>query len=322
MLSLRAALVAALGLSVPAIATAQPKPKPAPPADAGGTEVELAEDPPPDDIEGRDENPDAPRLPGDDRRVDDAPAPAPKRTGYPIEEVLRPITLPAVTSEVSVDAGATFDGLDAAFGVRARYGVTRQWQVGLRYLIGGVFDDPTTPASDSIGFATGKALGLDVSYLVFDWMAARVTFPVYVDPFAVGLTFGAPMKFRIGDRLAVVAVDDFLDVRLKEFIPSLRDERLNVGWASDAIATRTIRPDANLHFRVGAIYQIAPDLAVRGNIGVSFLDMSDDDAPTHLEGLIQYSPMPQLDVIGRAGWTALDQPTETFGLMVAAAYRI
>jgi hypothetical protein len=327
MKQLRAALVAVLGISVPAIALAQPKGKDKeapegvkPPADGDGEEVPLDEDPPPDDIEGTAENPDAPRLPGQDEPTD-VVAPPEKRTGYPIEEVLRPLTLPAVTSEVGLDARSTFKNMNGAFGVRARYGVTRQWQLGVRYLIGGAFDDNPDDMDDAVSFSTGKAVGLDLSYLVFDWVAARVTVPMYVDPFAMSINLGAPMKFRFGDKLAITALDDFIEIRVIEFVPSLYDEREN-SVNADLVETNPTKTNANLHFRGGIIYQLQPDMAIKGNFVQSFRDTSDNDQPTGLEGLIQYSPSPDLDVIGRAGFDRLDSPSDSFGLMIAGQYRI
>ena len=320
MTRLRAALLAAT-LMVPAIASAQ---DPEPAEGEGGQEVELEEDPPPEDMEGTAENPDAPRLVGDDETVTEAATtPAPKRTGYPIEEVLRPITLPAVTSEVGLDVRSTFDPVDLETALRARYGITRQWQVGLRYLIGGYYDDDPI-MDDAAAFNTGKAFGVDVTYLVYDWLAAHVTLPFYVDPFAMGITIGAPMKFRFGgedDGWAIVALDDFLDIRIVEFVPSLVSERTNELFV-DAVDTGTTTAKGNLHLRAGVIKQFSPQMAIKGNIVQTFQDFGDNDNPTGIEAAIQYSPTKDLDVLGRLGIDALDQASSTTGLIVAAAYRI
>ena len=65
----------------------------------------MTEDAPPADMNGTDENPDAPQD-VDERRPTAVVAPADEaaRRGYPIEEALRPITLPQNMSEVSIDA--------------------------------------------------------------------------------------------------------------------------------------------------------------------------------------------------------------------------
>ncbi|MCA9677389.1 MAG: hypothetical protein H6709_03155 [Kofleriaceae bacterium] len=288
--------------------------------DAAGAAVELDEDPPPEDMEGTAENPDAPKLIGDEDDAAAKLAPGVKRTGYPIEEVLRPLTLPAVTSEIALDAGSTFGNLDAEVGLRARYGITRQWQLGLRYGIGGIFDS-VGDTTDKTSFNTGKAVGIDVSYLVFDWLAARVTVPFYVDPFATALTLGAPMKFRFGDKFAIVAVEDFLEIKLNRFVPSLTSEAAN-----DALvqldSTGSLTPDANLHLGGGVIYQLSPQLALRGDLGITFVDLSDADAPTNIRGLLQYSPSAKLDLFGSMFIDALDRATDTFGIRVGAAFRI
>lgn len=317
---LRAALVAALALSVPAVAAGQ-EPDDADTKGREGQEVELEEDAPPEDMEGTAENPDAPRLPFEEEQADEPEAPAPVLTGYPIEEVRRPITLPAVTSEVGLEVGSRFDPVDLEMALRARYGVTRQWQVGVRYLIGGVYDADGDMGPDSSGFNTGKAFGVDVSYLVFDWMAAKITLPFYVDPFAMGVTLGAPMKFRIGDRFAIVALDDFLDIRTSRFIPSLKSE-----WENEALVAAdevgTILPNGNIHLRVGAIFQQSPQLAVRGNITQTLEDFGDDDNPTGVELIGQYSINEDFVLAGRAGIDALDQSSSTFGILVFGQYRI
>jgi hypothetical protein len=326
MTQLRAALAAAAGLLLAGgVAAAQPEAKkpadPAPATDGDGKEVELEEDAPPDDIEGTAENPDAPKLPGDDAPIVEAAAPPPVRTGYPIEDVLRPLTLPAVTSEVSFDARSTFSDFDLELGLRAKYGITRQWQIGLRYLIGGLYDDPATMDDDAATFNTGKAFGIDVTYLVFDWLAAHVTVPVYVDPFAMGLTLGAPMKFRFQDKFAIVLLDDFIDIRLNRYVPSLINERTNEALR-EADETNTSTPRGNLYLRVGGVYQQSPQLAVKANLTQTLQDFGDNDNPTGAEIVGQYSPNSSMDLIGRAGIDAFDRADSTFSILLADAYRI
>ena len=88
-----------------------PAPAPATPPAAGsgagsgsgeGSAVQPIEDAPPGDMEGRDENPDAPKGTGDETPGVVATAPSTKPTGYPIEQTQRPITLPANMAEVSI----------------------------------------------------------------------------------------------------------------------------------------------------------------------------------------------------------------------------
>jgi len=75
------------------------------PAGAGeGSAVQMAEDPPPSDLSGTAENPNAPRsLVEAEAPAVVAPAPRPTpKIGFPIEEAQRSITLPQNMSEVSI----------------------------------------------------------------------------------------------------------------------------------------------------------------------------------------------------------------------------
>src|SRR5512142_176963 len=70
--------------------------------DAAGSAVQPIEDTPPSDMNGVDENPDNPHaMTNQEPKAAVAPV-AKKTTGYPIQEVLRPITLPQNMSEVSI----------------------------------------------------------------------------------------------------------------------------------------------------------------------------------------------------------------------------
>lgn len=345
-MKLRTALVAVLGLALPSAAFAQKgtpiKPDGVPDkgeAEAedpdaggeGGAEVEMEEEAPPEDMEGIAENPDAPRLDDGDKGVEQHLPPA-KRTGYPIEQVQRPLTLPAVTSEVGLDADFVADNgssVDLELGLRAKYAINRQWQLGLRYLIGGVYEDATAMSTK---FNTGKAFGLDVTFLAQDFVAAHLTVPVYVDPVAVGLTLGAPMKFRFAnDKLAIVALDDLLDIRLARFIPSLTSEALNEAQVSSDM-TGTVQTKALIHIRAGVEVQMQKNLAIGGGFvqtfpaggggGGSFpgTDVVTTTTTT-LEGFGQFSPSPKFDLWGRIGWGSLSD-LGSFGLTFGAQFRI
>src|SRR5436190_18985190 len=71
---------------------------------SAGSAVQMAEDPPPSDITGTAENPDAPHsmVDGDAPPAVEAVAAPVRPAGYPIEEALRPITPPPNLSEVSL----------------------------------------------------------------------------------------------------------------------------------------------------------------------------------------------------------------------------
>ena len=175
-----------------------PAPTPAPAAGSGaaaagsdaGSAVQMAEDPPPSDMEGTNENPDAPKTGDGSGSSAVVVAPVEKKSGYPIEESQRPITLPKNMSEVSINPHAQVKPFAGSMALRARYGITRQAQLGLTYLLGGAFDDPKT-TDTKVGFHPGKAVGLDVTVLLQDWIAVRLGVPVYIDPVAVSLERGA-----------------------------------------------------------------------------------------------------------------------------------
>ena len=53
-------------------------------------------------------------------------------------------------------------------------------------MLGGIYDDPATTGDGQDGFHPGKAVGVDVTVLLQNWLAVRVGVPVYIDPVAVG----------------------------------------------------------------------------------------------------------------------------------------
>jgi len=314
----RTGLLAALVLSsfpavAPSVALAQP--------DGGaGSEVELDEDPPASDGEsGAEEDPGAPLL-GEEPVEEGPKAPAAKKTGYPLREVDRPLTLPDFTSEVRLDLRAFPDPLDVEFGLRARYGITRQIQVGVRYGVGGFYDDGKQ-AEEKIRFNTGKAVAIEGQYLVTDWIAPRVAVQMYVDPFAIGMAIGPAMKFRLGDKLALVGFEDLVAFKLTDkFVPDLESERVNE-LAATALTTSGFNPDGYIRIDGGVLYQVDDNLVVGGRFGVTFIDFEDADAATSLRVNAQYSPSPSLDLIGNLGFGALDD-ANTLSIGAAIAFRI
>src|SRR5262249_55622461 len=132
------------------------------PSAGEGSAVQMTEDPPPSDMTGTAENPGAPRtlIDAETPKVTTIQAPPP-RTDVPIEEVLRGINLPPNMSEVSLAPHAMVSPYAGATALRARYGINPKIQLGLTYVLGGIFDDPSTVESKQ-GFHPGKAVGLDV----------------------------------------------------------------------------------------------------------------------------------------------------------------
>ncbi|MCE9571569.1 MAG: hypothetical protein K8W52_00285 [Deltaproteobacteria bacterium] len=330
------ALVLALALIplVGAAALAQPAKKPAPveldapldgdakPAGDGkgdaGTEVQLSDDDAPSgDPTGTKENPDAPRT-GDETPSDPTGAPAPRSTSYPIEEVKRPLTLPTNTSEISLGLSTKVDRADAEGALRARYGITKQAQVGLAYNIGGVFADGSTPPKTK--FNTGKTIAVEGTFLVEDWLAARIRVPMYMQPFAIGLELGAPMKFHIGDRLAIVALDDLVSIKLHAFAPSIDNEHANqLEVLAYDINSHT--SNGTLAFRGGVLFQQSPKLVIGGTLAMTFPDFKGTGQIYPMFGLLQYSMSRRLDLGLRLGFDSL-ATANTFGLHAAIAFRI
>ena len=220
-----AAATPAAGSATPAAGSAAP---------AEGSAVQPIEDAPPADMEGRDENPDAPRGGEGDKPAIVAGPVQKKTTGYPIELAQRPITLPANMAEVGIGPhirAAPFAGSDA---LRARYGITPKVQLGLTYVMGGSYDDPSTPMDKDYGFHPGKAGGLDVTVLVTPWLGVKAGVPLYLDPFAMSLALGAPMKFMLTDKFSLGGMDDVLNIALPvgaKFAPSFYQEGINATFA-------------------------------------------------------------------------------------------
>jgi hypothetical protein len=294
----------------PAPSTAKDAPTPstgaggaAMPAGAEGSTVQMAEDPPPSDITGTAENPDAPRTVLDaDAPAVAATAPPPVRTGYPVEEALRPITLPANMSEVSLAPHAQVSPYAGSTALRARYGITARVQLALTYVVGGIFDDPSTLESKQ-GFHPGKALGLDVTYLLRDWVGVKVGVPIYISPLAVSLALGAPIKFTFGDKLALGGLDDLLNIRLSRFAPTFYQELQNATNANDTM-TGTIKSSGALRVSLFGVYQYQPDLAIIARTGIQMEDFATgktDGCPgecmtTFIHAGFNYSPRRYLDL--------------------------
>jgi hypothetical protein len=264
----------------------------------------MTEDPPPRDMNGTDENPDAPKAVGD---VDEGPAvvapPPPAHTGYPIELAARPIVVPQNVSEVSIAPHATVSPLTGTMALRARYGITSKVQLGLTYVLGGLFDDPATPTSDTVGVHPGKAVGLDVTVMLQDWIGVQLGVPVYISPLAVSIAIGAPIKFRIGDKLAIGGLDDLLNIRVNKFAPSFYSEAQNATYANDDIAN-TIKSQGELRVSLFGIYQYEPDFALILRAGVQMEDFATGKTDgcngecltSFLHAGLSYSPRRYLDL--------------------------
>ncbi|MEM9489779.1 MAG: hypothetical protein AAGC55_11575 [Myxococcota bacterium] len=290
-------------------------------SDDGDEEVEFAPDEIGDEFdvgsmkdpapEGSEENPDAPPEFGE-RRDDGTRALRRVRTGYPIEEALRPITLAEGMSEITIDVLSNVDAYFSTALIEARYGITRQAQLGLGYGPGAV---------DSDGFTAGKAVSIDVHYLLADWLAVQVELPILLDPFSMGLTLGAPLRFRFGERFALIGGHDLVHIALRRFVPAVGDPLFNEAQvAIDEVDT--ILDSGELRLLGGAIYQLKPNLALLAELGLLARDFAITDAGVPLLATLTYSVSNKFDLGARIGFRDLGDADETFGATLQLALRI
>ncbi len=267
---------------------------------------------------GSEENPDAPTDSpfGDKRAVAEAKAEAtaPDSAEYPIEEVRRPITLPRFMAEVAVDYPISFDPFTAGGALRGYFGITREAQLGVAYGFGTATED---------GYEVGKGAALDFTYLITDWVAAELTLPMLFDPFALGATVSAPMKFTFLDKLSLLVGEEFFSFKIAKFIPSVDNSALNTALTV-AEDLNTELPDATLRPGVRVVYQAKPNVAVDARARMTYLFPDEDTTQRNafnLEAGVMYSVSRMFDFGVRMGWSDLAE-FKTFGTTVAAALRI
>lgn len=324
-------LVSAVVLSGGVALAQAPAPTSAPPpADGAGSAVAPIEEAPPSDMEGTSEDPDAPRGGESETSVTTvAPVANKSKSGYPIEESQRPITLPENMAEISLSPHFMASPYIGGDTLRARYGITRQVQLGIAYVIGGVYDDPTTAGTEKKGFHVGKTAGLEVTVLVKNWLGVKAGVPVYFDPLAVSFTAGAPMRF-IFEKFTLGGLDDVLNIRISKFAPRYDYEAYNHAAAA-ALDSNTEQSRGTIRVGGYGIYQQSQKLAVIGRIGIDF-DLgsgsgagpgtsSASEAQTYLKGGIQFTPKKFLDVGILAGFEDLAR-AGSFGLTGILAVRI
>ncbi len=325
----------------PATGSSTPAAAPAPDA-AGGSAVQPIEDTPPSDMNGTDENPDAPKAVGTETKVE-VTAPGPKRPAeYPIEETLRPITLLQNMSEVSIsphaqvgDGGAyPYAGGDA---LRARYGITNEIQLGFTYAYAGIYPDPASTSSSGYTYGAhgGKALGLDVTVQLQKWLGVRVGVPVYISsPVAISIAAGAPIKFHFGDgKYAIGGLDDLLNIKVKRFAPDFYQDYSNALAAYTLQNSNTIQSPGHIRVSAYGEMQAKPNVAwiIRAGVDVGLSSDSTNTAggamgfaggtTTFLRGGVQWSPRRFVDVGGSVGFDDLGH-VGSFAPAVFLALRI
>lgn len=282
-----------------------------------GDEVDLpVDDPLPadgDSPEGSEENPDAPKLAGDEDATKKAPPMT--KAGYPIEIVARPITLIGGMSEVTYRIPLSIDPFVVDSLLTADYGITSRIQLGLRYGTGSL----TT--GDDGGFEPGKAVGIEVHYLITDIVALQVGVPIMLDPFGAGIVLGAPLKWRATDELALFVGRDLITIRVAGFVPVLESAAANAALtAADKLGLSP--SDGAITVKGGAIYQLSPDLALTGELGYLAQDFKGDEADMSLFFHLTHSPSNMIDLGGSFGSFNLDDAVDNLRAVVFAAVRI
>lgn len=313
-------------LSLSVLATAAPaalaQPKKSDDQKNAGDTVELGDDDSGDtggslgDGTGAEENPGAPRILGEDNAPKQTKAKPAEPTEYPLELSQRPLTLYAGMSEVSLELATNpaADSFTAYGSLRASYGITREIQLSLGYGAGALVGS---------NFVTGKTVGVDARYSIFPWLSGQLAVPFLLDPVAFGVTLGAPMKFRF-DKFALFIGEDLVTIKGHRFIPYVDNAALtDAAVAIDKVGTQN--HDAELSFIGGVIYQIKPNLAFTGRIGVVQrinAPGSTNASSMPISGELTWSKSNKLDAGARLFIDDLSEVGNTFGLAVFAALRI
>lgn len=319
-----------LSLAVLALLVALPSAVSAQPNDTEKKEADTAEptdptDPDPEaeedeydfssdgsgDLVGSDENPDVPAYAFAERTPEKEVAKSAVVTGYPLRVIDRPINLPGGMSEISFATDVNFDPFAISGLLRGSYGITKEAQLGLNYGLG-TFSDSE--------FSTGKAVALEGQYLIKNYLAAQISIPIYLDPLAVGLVLGAPMRFKFFDKFILEAGRDLLGLKLHEFLPSIENSRRNDAFIAD-LEDNTIIPKWTIKTSLSATYQKSDNLGLSAELGVQFDDS--EAASTTLMNLgLLYSKSNKFDLGAQIGANDLASFTESLALRLFLKLRI
>ncbi len=258
---------------------------------------------------GAEENPDDPGAISS--RNDGNKAAVTAKPTYPLEYNSRPISILTGMSELSIDIPVNVDPFFTAGLLQARYGVTDIVEIGMRYGLGALDED---------GFTTGKTLAVEATYVVTDFVGVRLSLPILLDPFAMGVTIGAPMQFDFG-KLRFALGHDLLSIKLAKFVPDVGN-----ALATDALVaghgSNTTMPDGDIRLLTRVSYQHKPNMAFGGESGVIASDFSTNDMGVPLYFFLVYSASNKIDLGGRVGFSNLDEATKHAGLSLFAALRI
>lgn len=318
---LRASWIALLlGFLTPGLALAQ--------EEEPGDEVEMTDDEPePEDDfmfgdegspSGSDETPGDPSsvYSANQTPADPVSTPVLERGPYPSEVIIRPLTLPSGMIEIGLDVPVRVEPFSTSGTLRADYGVTSELQLGLRWGAGTVYED---------GFEYGEALSLDAYYLLTDWASLQLSVPFYIDPFALGVTLGAPLRFTLFDRFALVTGADLLSFKIHRFVPVLDNELENEVFV-ELDRTNTTISCCAVNVLAQGIYQLdemsAIDLRflLRKNLETS--PGIPSDSAVELDVGYLYATSNLLDFGARIGFEDMSDPGESFRAIVFSALRL
>jgi hypothetical protein len=143
----------------------------------------------------------------------------------------------------------------------------------------------------------------------------------------MGLTLGAPLKFKLTDKVALGGMDDVVTIALLKFAPSYYHEVINAERANRD-ANNTAQSAGLLRFSGYAIYQQKPNMAIVGRIALEFEDFSarltnaGGGTTTSIHGGVRFSPKKNLDLGGTLGFDDLATLPESFALSGILAVRI
>ncbi len=318
----------ALGLTV--LVASSPALADDPPPSGGVDGIGTAEDPNiADDTSINDDPSKADAVTAEDETSSDTGVtkkPRITKATYPVEINHRPMTLPQYTAEISLDAPIVFGGeaetdpgLRATQVLRAGYGVTHDIQVGVSYGFGLQLFDPPEGAKS---FEAGKAFSVDVAYTILpDHLAVSVSLPFYADPFASSVTIGAPFRFKMGDKLAIVGGQDLIEIGFNKWPVRVADPEFNLGQAYlDQNPGQAQVSSGAINLQFGAVVELKPNLALSGTTRLHFEDFNGDDLPVPLFFGLTWSKW-NLDLGGRLGFVRLDE-TKSFAVALSAAYRL
>jgi hypothetical protein len=292
----------------------------------GGTAraVPIDLDPPPDAMGGPVDDPDLVDKDGN-RGPDDAVFALRRGEGrevhrytkadYPLEVIRRPMTLAEGQLQVGLDVPFVIGGPSLTQVLRGSYGIDQDLEIGLTYGFGLTVLSPTS-------YEAGKAFSLDGAYTVVPGiLAAQLRLGFNAQPFALGVSAGAPFRFTIGGRWAVFGGHDLVQVRVVKFPVDAGDPAYNVGTIAWLDAGGS-EPVANVNVNLGGLYQARPDVAVYMTFGTVYRHRFTKSAAHPIFVGATWARSQVFDLGARVGIGDASAAGDTFTFALYGAYRL